>query len=186
MFPLRIPRPERAEGTVLAVLLAALLAVMLCAQLVLPRERPALADVPPVAARQPAPQIAAISADPVLSRRSIFQPTRLAGAGGQAAAAPAGPLEGAVPAGIVRVRGAARLLLQTPDGQSVTLRPGQSYRGWRLVSIGSNNVRFRRGGEAITLGLGAATSYSYPGSAPPSYDPRDSSGRYRPNQADEQ
>jgi len=46
MFPLRIPRPERAEGTVLAALLAALLAVMLCAQLVLPRERPALADVP--------------------------------------------------------------------------------------------------------------------------------------------
>ena len=76
------------------------------------------------------------------------------------------------------MRGAARLVLQTPGGGSVTLRPGQSWQGWRLLAIGSDEVRFARGGETVTLALGAATdSYSYPG-----YDPRG----YQPNQADEQ
>jgi hypothetical protein len=127
--------------------------------------------------------IAAVSADPVLARRSIFQPTRLAGSGGARAGVPVGPLDGATPAGIVRVRGAPRLVLQTPGGGSVTLRPGQSWQGWRLLAIGTNEVRFARGTETITLGLGAATdSYSYPGYAPPGYDPRG----YQPNQADEQ
>jgi hypothetical protein len=192
MSPLRIPRPERAEGTVLAALLAVLLGVMLCAQAVLPQDRPALPDVPAVAARASTPQIAAVSADPVLARRAIFQPTRLAGAGADAAGVLAGPLDGAVPAGIVRVRGAARLVLQTPDGKSVTLRPGQSYRGWRLSRIGTDEVRFMRGAESVTLSLGAIDLYSYPGSAPPSYDPRDydpqlyGDGGYQPNQADEE
>ncbi|RNJ63695.1 MAG: hypothetical protein EDM03_04725 [Porphyrobacter sp. IPPAS B-1204] len=178
MLPLRIPRPERADGTVLAALLAVLLALMLAAQFVLPQDRPAVPDVPPAALRAGPVQIAVISPDPALSRRSIFQPTRLAGSGAAGLSVPAGPLDGAIPAGIVRVRGAARLVLQTPDGGSVTLRPGQSWQGWRLTAIGTDEVRFARGGETVTLGLGAATeSYSYPG-----YDPRG----YQPNQADEQ
>jgi hypothetical protein len=176
-----IPRPERAEGTVLAALLSVLLGLMLVAQLVLPAERPALPDVPPAGLRGKAEPIAAVSADPVLARRSIFQPVRLAGGEG-AGGAPAGPLGGASPAGIVRVRGAARLILQTPDGGSVTLRPGQSWQGWRLTAIGRDEVRFARGTETVTLGLGADNRNSYPGYAPPGYDPRS----FRPNQADEQ
>lgn len=186
MFPRRIPRPERADGTVLAALLAVLLAVMLAAQLVLPQDRPVLPDVPPAALRGGPAQIAAVSADPVLGRRSIFQPTQLANAGADAGGAAIGPLDGAVPAGIVRVRGAARLVLQTPDGKSVTLRPGQSWRGWRLARIGSEDVRFTRGAETVTLGLGAANTYSDPGYNPSAYDPRGYAGGYRPNQADEQ
>lgn len=190
MSPPPIPRPERAEGTVLAALLAVLLAMMLIAQFVLPHDRPALPDMPQGAVRAESARIAAVSAEPVLARRSIFQPTRLGGSA-DGAGLPSGPLDGAFPAGIVRVRGAARLVLQTPDGKSVTLRPGQSWKGWRLTRIGSDDVRFRRGGETVTLDLGAADSFSYPGYAPPAYDPRDYvpqgyDGRYRPNQADEQ
>jgi hypothetical protein len=186
MFPLRIPRPERAEGTVLAALLAVLLAVMLATQFVLPQNRPAPPIVPPAALRTGPAQIAAVSADPVLARRSIFEPTRLASAGSDAAGAPLGPLDGAVPAGIVRVRGAARLVLQTPDGKSVTLRPGQSWQGWRLLRIGSEDVRFKRGAETITLGLGATNMYTDPGYDPSAADPLGYAGGNWPNQADEQ
>lgn len=178
-----IPRPERADGTVLAALLAALLALLVAAQFLLPTDRPTPPAVPPAALQSGPVAITAVSADPVLARRSIFQPTRLAGSGGEGAGVPGGPLDGATPAGIVRVRGAPRLVLQTPGGGSVTLRPGQSWQGWRLLAIGTDEVRFARGAETITLGLGAATdSYSYPGYAPPGYDPRG----YQPNQADEQ
>jgi hypothetical protein len=182
MSPLRIPRPERAEGTVLAALLALLLALMLAAQFVLPAERPEAPAVPP-AATSPAPAtIAAASADPALSRRPIFRATRLAGAGADRSGVPAGPLDGASPVGVIKVRGAARLILQTPDGKSVTLRPGQSWQGWRLVAIGADDVRFVRGGERVTLAVGAAES-NYPGYLPPgAYDPRDTYA----NQADEQ
>lgn len=182
MSPLRIPRPERAEGTVLAALLALLLALLLAAQAILPQERPTPPDVPPAGLRAGTAQFAAVSADPVLERRSIFQPTRIAGASGAAT----GPLDGAYPAGIVRVRGAARLILQTPDGKSVTLRPGEAWQGWRLVSIGRDDVRFRRGGENVTLGLGAPQTYSYPANDPLAYDPRVYGSDIVPNQADEQ
>ncbi len=177
MSPLRIPRPERAEGTVLAALLAALLALMLVAQFVLPTDRPDPPAVPPAGLGAAPVSPSAASADPVLSRRSIFRPTRLAAS--SAAGAAVGPLDGASPAGVVRVRGAARLILQTPDGNAVTLRPGQSWQGWRLIAIGTDSVRFARGGETVTLDIGApaAAGISYP-----SYDPRAD----RPYQADEQ
>ena len=178
-----IPRPERADGTVLAALLATLLALLMVAQFLLPSDRPAAPEVPPAALQTVSVAIAAISPDPALARRSIFQPTRLAGGSAEGAGVPGGPLDGAAPAGIVRVRGAARLVLQTPSGGSVTLRPGQSWQGWRLLAIGTEEVRFARGSETVTLGLGAATdSYSYPGYDPRGYDPRG----YQPNQADEQ
>lgn len=175
-----IPRPERTEGTVLAALLAVLLALMLVTQVLLPADRPALPDVPPAALRAGPTAIASVSADPVLAGRTIFQPVRLGGPDG--AGEPAGPLGGATPAGIIRVRGAARLVLQTPGGGSVTLRPGQSWGGWRLTAIGRDEVRFARGAETVTLGLGADAQTSYPGFAPPGYNPRS----FRPNQADEQ
>jgi hypothetical protein len=186
MLQPRIPRPERAEGTVLAALLVALLTLLVVVQFVLPQERPAVPEVPPAALRAGPAQIGAVSADPVLARRSIFQATRIAGGNTAGVGAPVGPLDGAIPAGIVRVRGAARLVLQTPDGKSVTLRPGQSWQGWRLISIGRDDVRFRRGGESVTLGLGANDSFSYPEYAPIPYDPRGPDNGYRPNQADEQ
>lgn len=178
MSPLRIPRPERAEGTVLAALLALLLALMVAAQFVLPAERPDPPAVPPARLGAAPLSPSAASADPVLSGRSIFRPTRLA-ASSSAPGASLGPLDGASPAGVVKVRGAARLILQTPDGSAVTLRPGQSWQGWRLIAIGTDSVRFARGSETVTLAIGApaATGISYP-----SYDPRAD----RPYQADEQ
>lgn len=190
MSLLPIPRPERAEGTVLAALLSALLsallAVMLVVQFVLSQDRPASPVVPPVASRAGPAQIAAVNADPALARRSIFQPTRLSGAGTGEGGTSLGPLGGAYPAGIVRVRGAARLVLQTPGGNSVTLRPGQSWQGWRLIGIGRDEVRFRRAGETITLNLGASDSFSYPGYGSRNFDPRGYNSGYQPNQADEQ
>jgi hypothetical protein len=179
MSPLRIPRPERAEGTVLAALLAVLLALMLMAQFVLPAERPDPPAVPPAGLGAAPVSLSAATADPALSRRSIFRPTRLAAS--SAPGAPIGPLDGASPVGVVKVRGAARLILQTPGGTAVTLRPGQSWQGWRLVAIGTDSVRFARGSESVTLDIGAAVSNSYSGTYP-SYDPRAD----RPYQADEQ
>lgn len=166
----------------LAALLALLLALMLVAQFALPAERPEPPAVPPAGRSAVPVAIAAVSADPALGRRALFRPTRLAAT--SAENAPIGPLDGASPAGIVRVRGAARLILQTPDGKTVTLRPGQSWQGWRLIAIGTDNVRFIRGSERVTLALGASATTSYPGYAPPgsSYDPRDNWA----NQADEQ
>ena len=181
MSPLRIPRPERAEGTVLAALLALLLALMLAAQFVAPAERPEPPVVPPAGHGAAPVAIAAVSADPAIGQRALFRPTRLAAA--SAANAPTGPLDGASPVGVIKVRGAARLILQTPDGKTVTLRPGQSWQGWRLIAIGTDDVRFVRGGERVTLAVGAAGSNDYPGYLPPgAYDPRD---KYA-NQADEQ
>jgi hypothetical protein len=181
MSPLRIPRPERAEGTVLAALLALLLALLLAAQFVLPAERPEPPAVPPAGRGGASVAIAAVSADPALAARGLFAPSRLAAGG--AAGVPAGPLDGASPVGIIKVRGAARLILQTPDGKSVTLRPGQAWQGWRLVAIGSDDVRFVRGTERVTLAVGAAATNEYPGYLPPgAYDPSDTYA----NQADEQ
>jgi hypothetical protein len=184
MSPLRIPRPERAEGTVLAALLALLLVLLLAVQAILPVERPAAPDVPPAGLRAGSAEFAVVNPDPVLARRSIFQPTRTTRASGQGGAA--GGLDGAYPAGVVQVRGSARLILQTPDGNSVTLRPGQSWQGWRLVGIGRDDARFRRGGETVTLAFGAPDSFSYPGGALQGYDPGGYDDLYRPNQAEEQ
>lgn len=184
MSPPPIPRPERAEGTVLAALLAVLLALLLVVQFALPQDRPLVPAVPPASGRIGPAQIAAVSADPVLARRSIFQPKVIANPAG--AQMQASPLGGAYPAGIVRVRGAGRLVLQTPEGKSVTLRPGQSWQGWKLTSIGSDEVQFRRGAETIKLGLGAGDSYSNPGYGSLDYDPRGFDRGYQPNQADEQ
>lgn len=184
MLPPRIPRPERAENTVLAALLTVLLAVMLVAQMLLPLDRPETPGVPPAAGlRRITTDLPRVSPDAVLARRSIFTPVTLAGAASENAAPPA-PLDGAVPAGIVRIRGAVRLVLQTPEGKAVTLRTGQSWRGWRLTAIGRDDARFRRGGETVTLALGVTDSFSdYDSSA---YDPRNFGGGFRANQADEQ
>jgi len=150
---------------------------MVAAQFVLPAERPEPPAVPPARLGAAPVSLAVTRADPALSRRSIFRPTRLAASGAPGAAA--GPLDGASPVGVVRVRGAARLILQTPDGSALTLRPGQAWQGWRLVAIGTDSVRFTRGSESVTLALGApASSNSYPGF----YDPRAD----RPYQAGEQ
>lgn len=184
MSPPRIPRPERAENTVLAALLAVLLAVMLAAQVVLPLDRPEVPGVPPAAGlRRVTADVPRISPDAVLARRSIFTPVALVGASGDNAA-PRAPLDGAVPAGTVRIRGAVRLVLQTPEGKAVTLRPGQSFRGWRLTAIGREEASFRRAGESVTLAFGAATSFFQ--DDPYAYDPRDFGGGFRANQADEQ
>ncbi len=184
MLPLRIPRPERAENTVLAALLSLLLAVMLVAQMLLPPSRPELPGVPPAAGlRRVTAEVPRVSPDAVLARRSIFTSVTLAGAATNNGAAPA-PLDGAVPAGTVRVRGAVRLVLQTPQGKAVTLRPGQSWRGWQLTAIGREEASFRRAGESVTLAFGLANDFSgydlYP------YGPRDDESGFRANQADEQ
>lgn len=181
MSPLRIPRPERAEGTVLAALLALLLALLLAAQFALPAERPEAPAVPPPGRGAASGAIAAVSADPALAGRALFRPTRLAG--GSAAGVPIGPLDGASPVGVIKVRGAARLILQTPGGKTVTLRPGEAWQGWRLIAIGTDEVRFVRGGERVTLAVGETASNDYPGYLPPgAYSPRDNYA----NQADEQ
>lgn len=170
----------------LPALLAVLLVLLMAAQFLLPPDHPDGLDLPPAAATSAVVRPAGeTTIDPILTRRSIFQPTRQAsssivGANGQAA-----PLDGAVPAGTVRVRGAARLILQAADGRTVTLRPGQSYRGWRLIGFGSDSARFRRGGETITLGLGSASGSSYPTYGPPSFNSQGYDGGYSANQADE-
>lgn len=175
----------------LPALLVVLLAVLLAYQAVLPREVPVPLDLPPARVTRladlPAPASARYS---ILDQRSIFAPLAAAAGAdageGAANAPPPLPLDGAVVAGIVRVRGAARLVLQSPEGRSITLRPGQSYRGWRLLGIASDSGRFRRGGETIRLEIGAEAGFDSSAYSPPNFGQESRGGTYRPYQADEQ
>lgn len=175
----------------LPALLAVLLVVLLTFQFVLPPEAPSVPDLPPSRGGKLAQlsDAADTGRDPILAERSIFTPVGITATPGEGARAdaPPLPLDGAVPVGIVRVRGAARLLLQSPEGRSVTLRPGQSYRGWRLTGIGQDNAQFRRGGETIRLEVGAAAGFAFPPAyTPPNFSGEDDNAPFRFNQADEQ
>lgn len=45
------------------------------------------------------------------------------------------------------------VLIETPGGQSIWLRPGDAYDGWRLVSADKDGAVFEQGGRTATLSV---------------------------------
>ena len=139
-FPALLPRPNRADRSVLPALLTALLALMVGLQFFLPEEAepqflPGRAVVP-IVGGQASPLFLA---DPAIVNNALFAPGR-----GRGKTAAIGPLDGATFVGVVRGKGFARAVLQQPDGQAVSVPVGGSYRGWRLISLVNANATFMR------------------------------------------
>ncbi|WP_419827473.1 hypothetical protein [Sphingomonas sp.] len=161
-YRLPFPRPRRDDGTLPPALAAAVLAAMLLLQLVVPRAvtLPEPGVVRPFAL-EPA-RLTALAPDAAILARPLFA--------ARVAAGPAvveGPVGGARAIGVV-VRGGARNgFVQAPDGTVVSLAPGASYRGWRLVGVRATVLLFRRGGETATLPVTAGASPTQPLPAPP-------------------
>lgn len=156
-FPVPIPRPRRTEQTVLPAALVVLLGVLLIVQLALP-SRTELPDV--VVAkpfRLPPLHVAPLLADPQITARPIFTPSRRED-GSAVAGDKNAPLEGARAVGAISVRGAARAFLQVADGKIVPLGLGGSYHGWRLVRISGGQLLFVRGPESISLPISASAA----------------------------
>lgn len=123
-------------------MLAALLAVMIALQFLLVEEE----ALPVLPGRTVVPQASAQTAgitiaDPVIQRAALFAPTR-----GEGGTAGSGPLDGAAFVGVVTVRGSARAVLQTIDGDAVSVPVRGSFRGWRLVRLTQDSAAFVRDG----------------------------------------
>jgi hypothetical protein len=149
-FPAPLPLPNRADGSVLPAILAVVLAVLILAQFMIVdvAEQPAVAGRNIVA--KTAEQRVSISvADPVILRNALFAPAR--GAGGSVGA---GPLDGAVFAGVVRGRGFARAVLQQASGDAVSVPVNGSYHGWKLVALNNENATFVRDGIRYVAQIG--------------------------------
>jgi hypothetical protein len=146
-----LPRPSRADRTLLPALLAALLLALLVLQFAMPATV-ALPDVAPAAAPPlPARRVPVVTADPVLLDRALFARSRNATTG--AAAGTGAALGGANAVGYAATRGMIRLFLQEPDGTLRTLAPGNVYQGWRLMGVSPRSARFERDGQRIELPL---------------------------------
>jgi hypothetical protein len=124
-----------------------------------PPEGSALTIRPPrLVTLRPVPEYSAILSAP------IFAPDRKPGdaAGG---GSPGGDLAGYSAVGAVAGNGVATVVMSGPGGAVVTLSPGDSVAGWRLVSVARDKVVFERNGSQRALGVGAPTAPA-PGSTP--------------------
>ena len=156
--PVHIPPPRRAERTLLPAALAALLALLLVVQLAVPSP----VELPDAAVARPLRllplPLPALLASPIIGLRPLFAPGRRENStpGTSAVADKAVALEGARAVGIIRVRGAARVFLQAPDGTVIPVNLGGRYKGWRLVRTDTRSVVVTRGAERATLTVSAS------------------------------
>lgn len=160
-FPLSPPRAD--DGTLLPAALLVLLMGAAALQLLFARD----SGLPQEGVGRVAPALAGVEirhrdAPPAILARPLFSPTRSMEARpitlGDAAAV--GPLEGAVPVGMIARGRAARLFLRLPNGSIRVLGIGGSYLGWRLTELSATGATFRRGGERRVFDYGSATSAS--------------------------
>ena len=161
-----LPRPSRADRTLLPAALTALLVSGVALLLALPAVEPLPEGgaVPPL--RLAPLAVASAPVDPLIATRTLFSPARNDSAvTAQGSTAVAAPLGGARIAGVTIVRGRARVFVAAPDGKVRALVPGSVYLGWQLAGVGSDSVRFRRGGEALTLAIGSTAAPPAPGEA---------------------
>ncbi len=141
-FPAPLPRPNRADRTLLPALLAVLLLFMIALQFVFPAQTESvIAPARLVLPKQDAIGPSLALADPVILRNALFAPGR---GGGKSTGT--GPLDGAAFVGVVRGSGFARAVLQPGEGQAVSVPVGGVYRGWKLVSLNGSNALFSRDG----------------------------------------
>jgi hypothetical protein len=103
----------------------------------------------------------------------LFSPTRAppeqAPPAGSPAAQPAPP-PSPMPAlvGLISsARGRGVALVKAGNGQTVTIAPGESVDGWRLVAIGRDRATFASNGERRTAALDFSNKGSGGGSPPP-------------------
>lgn len=154
-----LPPPRRADRTILPAALAALLVVMVAAQMTLTGDvdLPEAGAVGGVGAGAPIARPPRVAIPPVLGARSVFAPdgvASLADGGEGAVAAPPDPLGGAVIAGTVRVGRARYAIVQAPGGASARVPLGGRINGWRLIGFAEGGVRLLRGGERMTAMFG--------------------------------
>jgi hypothetical protein len=153
-----IPRPSRDSRTLLPAALVGALALMAMLQFALPTDTDLpLATGRAIPAKLQDRDAVRVIPDPAILTSALFTPTR-AGRRASASDVAAGPLDGAAPVGIARGRGFARVVLQQADGTAVSLSPGQAYHGWRLVSIGRDQVKFSQNGQPLLLSLSNGTA----------------------------
>lgn len=149
-YQARLPRPSRAEGTLLPAVLGASLALMAALQFALPVD-----DELPVSTtatvRRPVAsfETARAVADPIILANALFSPERIGKGGG--VKSETGPMDGARVVGSVQTRGFAHALLQTIDGRAVTVAVGGRYRGWQLIGLNPTNAIFRRSGVTLPM-----------------------------------
>jgi len=166
--------PSRAEQTLLPASLCTALVALLIFQLFTPPGEALSAAlltgtvVQPVAPPLNPQPIDYRVADPLILTDALFDPARAGGLGDNAVA---GPIGGALPVGIIRNQGIARVVMQQADGKPLSLRIGQAYRGWRLAGIGEDQIAFYRDGRTLRL--------------PISGSPQDAAGSERNQLADE-
>lgn len=146
--------PSRADQTLLPAALTVVLTVLLIFQLFAPPGGVASATaLPGAVGRAIAPTLDAQAidyrvADPLILSDALFDPARAGSLGGSAVV---GPIGGALPVGIIRSQGVARVVMQQSDGKPLSLRIGQTYRGWRLAGIGEDTIAFFRDGRTLRL-----------------------------------
>jgi hypothetical protein len=151
-FPLT--RPTRANRALIPAVCATALVAMLGLQLALTKgiELPE-AGWSGGGVRSQLPNVAGQFVPPILKQQSIFSPSRTAQAGTGTAVAL--PLNGAIVAGMVSVRGRSYAVVQQPGGTIVRLPVGARYAGWRLRSLSTYGAVFEQGSTRLPLTFGA-------------------------------
>jgi hypothetical protein len=91
-----------------------------------------------------------VPASPVILERPLFGAGRSAKGGANAS-----PLGGATVAGSMAKGRQRQLFLREADGTIVTMAPGGTYHGWRLVAITEEGARFARGKEQLKINYGS-------------------------------
>lgn len=162
-------RPDRENGAVLPALLSLALLASVAVQLALPQG----VLVPPGFGAMHAPDrrlpaIGEVGTPDLTGRPSLFSPLRVVGAklaeqdaaltGSAVAPQPVGPLDGAFVLGSTKIGGARAVLLRTPGGRVLRLRPGGNYQGWQLLKIETDAALLRKGGKTTRIAYGTTAT----------------------------
>ncbi|MDG2527269.1 hypothetical protein [Caulobacter endophyticus] len=151
-----LPRP--GSGAFTPASLCAVLLAGLAAQVAWPVET---AFPPRERGSVPTPRSPIASPVPdyeTLTSRPLFSPDRrtAGGAGGGDATAP--DVQGPILVGVVSDQRVGSAVVRGGDGAAGVVRVGETWRGWRLVSVGRRTATFDGPGGRVTAALGGAGS----------------------------
>lgn len=141
--------PRSANGELTPALLCLALLGGLAAQLAWPTSTEFPPVSRPMAQRLRSPAATPVPDYPALLAAPLFSPDRrsLAGGGGAAATDDQRPIL----LGVALDRGAGSAVIKGADGGAHVVRLGETWRGWRLVSVGVASAAFDGpGGRFIT------------------------------------